>query len=235
MPEFSNLHIHVPVTTSKALQITRAGAAQPVLEVAGDGSLATGDGATAPFARQDPQLDVWSSAGQETITRFQATVTSAVTLSNQAMRTTYFTARSSFTSTQVRTFSGSTAAGATPTLCRVGLYIAQADGTLSSLAASIVNDTTLWASTTTAYDRSWSSPVAIVRGQRYGISCLCVTGATAPTMPGTNVIMGGSYAAETIRSPALASSIASQADLPASVAVGSLSGNTGAFYAVVMP
>lgn len=134
------------------------------------------------------------------------------------LRLAFFTAPVGFTATKVQTSTGTTAAGATPTLCRIGLYTVDGSGDLD-LVASTVNDTTLFAGASTSYERSLSSPYAVVAGQRYAIGALVVTGATAPTLVGGN---NASFAFEFAESPRLTGVVGSQSDLPASVSAASV-------------
>lgn len=184
---------------------------------------------------QYPNTHNLLAAGLSTIPRQNASSVAAVGLTNQSLRMVYFTPVKSFTSTQVRMYSGSTAAGATPTLCRVGLYSIAPNGD-GALVASIANDTTLFASTITAYTRAWSAPVGITQGQRYALGSLVVTGAAAPTVPGF-AFAAAAIAAELDQAPRLTAQITGQADLPASFLVSAISASvlSGMQYAVVLP
>lgn len=177
------------------------------------------------------------SSGVATIPRLAASSTSTATLANQTLVLSYFTSRTAFTSTQVRVFSGGSAAGATPTLIRIGLYAIAANGD-GTLVAATANDTTLFAATNTPYTRSWSASVGIVKGQRYALGQLCVTAAAAPTVPGANTLGGiaASGGVENARSPKCATQIAAQTDLPASFLDAASVGNIGGRpYAVILP
>jgi len=171
------------------------------------------------------------TTGEETFPRDLLSSSSAVAPISQSLRLTYFTARKTESTTQVRMYSGGTAAAATPSLCRIGLWSVAANGDLT-LVASTANDTTLFAGTVTAYTRSWSAPYAKVAGQRYAIGALVVSATTMPTFGGSQVTYsaeGGSVA------PVMGAVINSQADLPSSVAVGSLAASGQRLYAVILP
>lgn len=90
----------------------------------------------------------------------------------------YFTAPSTKTVSKVVTATRSVAS-TTPTLCRIGLYVADHDGALLSLAASTANDTSLWGSTFTVYEKDFSADFAMQAGQRYALGTLFV-GADCP-------------------------------------------------------
>jgi hypothetical protein len=109
--------------------------------------------------------------------------TASVPLTSGTMRLTYFTSRKSETTTQVRVYSGSTAAAATPTLCKVGLYLIDGSG-VPNLVAATANDTAMFAATNTAYTRSWTTPYAKIVGQRYVLGVLVASATTMPTLSG---------------------------------------------------
>lgn len=173
------------------------------------------------------------TAGDETMSRGLVFANNLTTASG-SMRITYFTARKTETTTQVRTFSGSTAAGATPTLCRVGLYLVDASDNGTSLVASIASDTALWATGSTAYTRSWSSSYAKIAGQRYALAQLIVTGAATPTWPGPTVLAAG-IQTDINATPRLCGTLASQTDLPASFTAAALTSSVNRYYGVVLP
>ncbi len=170
-------------------------------------------------------------SGEETMAR-DAIASSAVSTSTQVLRLTYFTARKSETTTQVRVLSGSTAAAATPSLCRVGLYGVAANGD-ATLVAAIANDTTLFASTNTAYTRSWTTPYAKTAGQRLAMGVLVVTSVSAPVLAG--LILNAPAAAEGILAPRLAGLITSQTDLPSSFLGSAVASNTNRHYGAILP
>lgn len=191
------------------------------------------DGGGAPLRSQETYNEI--TTGVTTMPRSAAVSNVAATLASQSFRLAYFTAVRSFTSTQCVTISGQTAAGATPTLCRVGLYSIAADGA-GTLIASIANDTTLWATINTSYTRAWSASAAVTAGTRYAVGVLCVTGATPPVLSGhafmSTAATGG---VEAGRAPRITGSIAAQADLPASFTGASVADYIARFYAVVLP
>lgn len=170
------------------------------------------------------------TSGVETIPRNSININTLALVASQSLRLTYFTARKSFTSAQVRVPTGNIAAGATPTLIRLGLYSIAADGS-ATLVASTANDTTLFALQATAYTRSWSTPVSVVQNQRYALGILVVTSATIPNFLGYN----GQSASEMNVAPRLCGALGSQADLPASYADASLTTTAQMFYGVVLP
>lgn len=145
------------------------------------------------------------------------------------LRLSYFTAVRNETVTQVRTLTGGTAAAATPTLCRVGLFKVEANNDLT-LVASTANDTTLWAATSTRYLTPFSVPYTLQKGTRYAVGILCVSAVATPTFMGNNVMLG----AEAFEEPKMNANFAT-ADLPATIPNGSLTAVATRLYSVVLP
>jgi len=170
------------------------------------------------------------TTGQETFSKRLAQSTTGTTMTTQILRLSYFTARKTETSTQVRVLSGGTAAGATPSLARIGLYTIAANGD-GTLAASITSDTALFAATSTAYTRSWSSSIGMVAGNRYALGVLVVTAATAPVLL-SNVV---GVASEAGVAPIVGGTISAQTDLPSSFLSGSVSASSSCVYGAILP
>ena len=156
-------------------------------------------------------------------------ISSANALTNQSLRLTHFTATKSETCTQISTVTAGTAAGATPTLCKMAVYRVEDNGDIT-LLASTANDTTLFAATTTRYTRSLDVPVQKIRGQRYALGLLVVSAAAFPTFYGHTI--GPSVI--TSVEPKISSLVNGQADLPASVVNASIGGGPS-FYMEILP
>jgi hypothetical protein len=147
------------------------------------------------------------------------------------LRLTYFTPAKPLAATQVRVATGGTAAAATPTLCRIGLYSVAANGDLT-LVGSTANDTTLFAATTTAYTRSLTATANLAAGTRYAMGIVVVSGVTLPSFAGQIPSLPNT---ETALAPALSASVTGQPDLPSSLAVASIQFNTAQrFYGVFL-
>lgn len=175
-----------------------------------------------------PGLRDTVDVGDETMPR-GITGSSSRDISSGMMRMSYFTAIKTETTTQVRVVAGSTAAGATPTLCRLGLYeIAEASGGDGTLIAATANDTTLFAATNTAYTRSWATPVTKSAGKRYALGWLVVTAYATPTFWGQL-----QPAVETSVSPRPTGYIGSLTDLPASFLGSAVVASSNRLYGVV--
>jgi hypothetical protein len=146
------------------------------------------------LTREIPVGDVLSTPsfdaldqGEEIFPRENLTAVNQPT-SNTALRLVYFTAKRTETTTQVRVISGQTAAAATPTLCRIGLYLIDLNTQNGDLVAATANDTSLFATASTAYTRSWSSPYGKIAGQRYAMGVLVMTSVAAPSLSGMTLV-----------------------------------------------
>lgn len=168
------------------------------------------------------------SDGITTIRRDDAASASLVTQTG-ALRLTFFTAPRDLTTARVRMYSGSTAAAATPTLVRVGLYAVDAAGD-GTLVASTVNDTSLFASQNTAYTVDWDDPYDLAEGERYAVGLLVVSAQTTPTVVGS----AAANAAICAVAPRLSGAIGSQTDLPASFVESGLSTAAQRMYAALL-
>lgn len=146
------------------------------------------------------------------------------------LRLSYFTARKTETVTSVRINTFTAGAAPTPTLCRVGIYSEDASGTLT-LVGSTANDTTLFATAITAYTRSLTTSFKKTSGQRYALGILVVSAAAMPAFPAAVF----SASPEMAISPRLAGQVTGLADLPASVAAGSLGLSGAVVYGVLLP
>lgn len=167
--------------------------------------------------------------GQSTLPRTQAS-SSSISQTSGLLRLTYFTATRTEPVAKVRVLSGAVAAGATPTLARVGLYSVAASGDLT-LAGSTPNDTALFAGTNTAYTKTLTTPSATVAGSRYALGVLVVTTATAPQLAGFSALP----ASELAVAPRVTGSLSGQTDLPSSIAAASVGTSGGAVYGVLLP
>jgi GDSL-like lipase/acylhydrolase family protein len=172
------------------------------------------------------------TVGQSTLQRIAGCNSTTQALgSSGTMRLTYFTAYRSETVTTIEAETGATAAAATPTLCRMGLYSVAANGDIA-LLSGCANDTTLFAGTGTVYNRALGASQALVLGKRYAVGVLVVTGAALPTFLGFS--FGGS-AAHLTRSPRKTAAVTGLSDLPASTVSGSLATSGSLLYGVVAP
>lgn len=170
------------------------------------------------------------AVGAQTVQR--ALAMSSISMTSGTLRLSYFTAPRSEQWTQVRMGSTGTAAAATPTLIRFGLYIVDATSGDLALAASTPNDTALFAAINTSYSRSLTAPINAVAGQRYAFGSLVVSAAAVPSVSGSAPLLA---ATETAIAPRLCGFITSLTDLPASIAAGSIFPTGSRPYAVLLP
>jgi hypothetical protein len=159
------------------------------------------------------------ASGEETFPR-EAVGTTA-TMTSGMLRLSFFTATKTETVTSLACGVGSTAAAATPSLIRFGVYSVAENGDLT-LIASTANDTALLATTFAKHTKALSESWSKTAGTRYAIGLLVVTGATAPIVSATAGNPGINA-----RAPRLTGSLTGQTDLPASVDNASIV-NTGA-------
>ena len=170
------------------------------------------------------------TAGTTTVDRRE--VNAAPTMTSQLLRLAYFTAPRAETIANLAVCTSSTAAGATPSLVRFGIYSVAGNGDLT-LVASIANDTALFAAANTRYARALSVSLPVTLGQRYALGVLVVTAAAAPTVLGVapNSALNTPFAT----SPKLVASLAAQSDLPSSISSASLAQSTGVVFGEVYP
>lgn len=169
------------------------------------------------------------AVGEATIPR-RAVISTAVAIGTGSLRLTYFTARVTEVVTQVRTLSGSTAAVGS-TLCRIGVYSADAGTGNLTLVASTASDTALWSATNTAYTKTLSASFTKQRGTRYAVGVLCVGASTPPTLAGQASLA----AAEAAVAPRLCGFLSSQTDLPSTATEVSLVATAIQTYSVLLP
>lgn len=181
------------------------------------------------FLNDTRQDDEGLLVGEATIRRREIS-SNAASIASQSLRLTYFTAKKSEVISQISTVTGGTAAAATPTLCRFGVYKVESNGDLT-LVASTANDTTLFAAATTQYTRSLQAPFNKIRGQRYAIGVLVVSGVATPTFHGHTV----NQISITTMEPKQGALISGQADLPASITSASLSGAAHSQFHILLP
>lgn len=180
------------------------------------------------YAASDFFYDNGVTAGETTIPRHLAVASSSQT--TQSMRLTYFTARKTESITTVGLTAG-TAAGATPTIIRIGIYSLDASGN-GTLVASTPNDTTLLATISTRYTKALSAPFTKVSGTRYAVGILVVTAFTVPTVIGWT--SGAGYVMFAV-APRTTGLIAAQSDLPLSFTAGSVAASGSAGLVELIP
>jgi hypothetical protein len=150
------------------------------------------------------------------------------TLTSGVLTLTYFQPDIDKLASTVTTYVSSNAASG-GTLARIGLYTVDASGNLT-LVASMASDTTMWSSTFAGNSKSLSASYQFYAGNTYALGCLFV-GTTAPKVCGLPALSGSAMGTFP---PRLAGSVASQSDLPSSVANGTVTNNAGIMtYAIL--
>jgi hypothetical protein len=190
----------------------------------------TGTGTTG-WVPMEPANEDALTTGESTMGR-RLVSSSGVTRGTGTMRLSYFTARKTESITQIRLYSGGTAAGATPTLARAAVYSVAANGDLTELA-NVASDTALFAAQNTAYTKTLSATVNKVAGQRYAIGELVVTGAAIPNGIGQATL---NAVEATTTAPRLSGAVTGLTDLPASpIANASVVASGNILYSVLLP
>lgn len=181
------------------------------------------------FLKNHPEVTDLA-VGEATMAR-EYIVTSAVPTNSGFLRLGYFTAKKSETVTAVRYTVGSVVAGATPTVCRIGLYEVADNGNLT-LVASTPNDTALFSGGTfAAFTKALSVPYNKIQGRLYALGVLIVTAAATPNLYGTN----SHIASVAFQDPKLCAQVGGQTDLPSSVSAGSLGATSSVYYLEIIP
>lgn len=181
----------------------------------------------------DPAVDVVRHpnrmSGQQATMDRDAVASNSVGTGTGTPRLAYFTADESGTFSKVRVPSGGAAAAPTPTLCRIGVYREEANGSLARIGQT-ANDTGLWAAASTRYTRDLQSPITLARGQRYALAVIVVSGSGTPNLLGQTAL----HADEIGEAPRRAALVSGgQTDLPETIAVGLLANTTSHFYGVL--
>lgn len=188
------------------------------------------------MATMDYNLNPRPNAGTEALYVGEATLSRrevndlGVEVPSGEIRFTYFTASKSETIGRARVVTAWQPAGATPTLCKIGVYEENPDQSLTRVAVS-ANNTGLFTVTYVPTTIPFIAPFFKEKGKRYAVALLTVTAATTPNFAG---ILNNLWA-ENAEPPVLARSLPAQADLGASYTYGVLTNASGIVYAVVAP
>lgn len=197
-------------------------------ELYADGTVKLGDGTVAPQTYRSTEDGEAITGAQETMPR-SSIVTAGVALTSGRLQLAFFRAALTKQYATVNMPIGTTAAAATPTVIRFGLYSVAANGDLA-LVGSTPNDTTLLAGgtfTETGGAKALSSPTTLIGGNWYAIGPLVVSGAAVPAVYGASAVGPSATAA---RAPRLTGQVSSLADLPASVVAASVVGSSARPY-----
>lgn len=147
---------------------------------------------------------------------------------------TYFRAPRSLTVANIKMVSGTTAAGATPSLVKYGLFSVAANGDITRIGIT-ASDTAIFAAASTAYTRALLATADVVAGNVYASAMLTVTAAAAPSVISTPGVSAGSSGALAAVAPRLNGIVLAQADIAASYTAAQVTNATPRYYAELLP
>lgn len=153
---------------------------------------------------------------------------SSFAMTTQGLRLAFFTAQKPGNTSGVRLYSAGTAAGATPTIVRVGLWTSNIAGDGIAQVAATVNNTGLLAALNTEYNQAWAAPYTMVLGQRYALGLLVVSAAAMPAVPSNATVM----IPESAKAPMISALLPGQTNLPATWLAAALTQSTNRPYLV---
>lgn len=139
--------------------------------------------------------------------------------------------------TRLQFYTGGTAAAATPTLVRAGVYVRQ-PGNTWALTASFASDLTLFAATNTTYTKTLTVPFVKSAGLDYAVGLLIVSGAAFPVMVAPPTFSGATTGFATdalLAQPITFAKVITQADLPTLIPAASVVASaTGHFHCTLL-
>lgn len=159
---------------------------------------------------------------------------SAIVLATQRLQLTYFTAALTETCTRIAVNTSGTAAGATPTIVRFGVYSVAGNGDLT-LIGSIPNDITLLAAANTRYVKATSASFLKTQGQFYAVGVLVVSAAAMPSIMGNGAMGGTGLSLLRTGTGRRQGRVASQADLPPTISNASITIDGNSLFTEVLP
>ena len=152
-----------------------------------------------------------------------------------------FRAIKSETITRIQVYTGGTAAAATPTLVRMGIYqrvVAGPTGVINTwgLVASHASDLTLFAAANTTYTKTLTTTFNKQAGSDYAVGMLIVSAVAFPTFNAPHALTSASYNTDAmLAQPIQFGRVTGQADLPTSIPVASVVVSAvGHFHALLL-
>lgn len=175
-----------------------------------------------------------SNAGESVYSR--SDYTSSTAAASAEMVLAGFVARKTQPITQIRVCTSGTAAAATPTVIRMGVYSRNVAGDLT-LLASHAHDATLFAATNTVYTKTLTSTFFKVAGVEYYVGICIVSGAAMPTFaaPASGWPAGFLASTFSLMRPATHAKVTALADLPSSVLNANVVAAAYTFHALLLP
>jgi len=153
--------------------------------------------------------------GGESVYDRNAILANGSATTNQRMNLVGFKCKRTETITKATLATGTTAAGATPTVIKYGLYLRRPDQLNYDLVAQTAHDAALLVAANTNYSKAFTAPYNKIRGEEYLFGLLIVSGAAFPTLLGPNNITLTPSANNMLVPPIRAGVIGSLTDLPA--------------------
>jgi hypothetical protein len=128
-----------------------------------------------------------------------------------------------------------TAAGATPTLVKMGVYsVDNTTGDLT-LVASTASDTSVFSAANTSYEVTLASPWSKTAGTTYAYALLITTANTLPTVAGHSHTSSTAINSILALSPRISGAVAAQTDLPSSVLSADVATSNRALWTHAIP
>lgn len=177
---------------------------------------------------------IYYAGGEATIDRYAASsVGGALGASNIML--TGFTALHTETCTQITSYTTATAAGATPTLCRMCVYSVDPNTGIIFLQAATANDPTLWSAPNTRWVSPLTTPFNKVANSFYMLGMIIVTAAAVPTMVWAGSSGVAMFTAASSAIPPVTGRVVGQSDLPTAIARANYNLAYAPFFMEVLP
>ena len=161
--------------------------------------------------------------------------TTGVASTTQVLTLMGFRALKTEAITRVQVYTGGTAAGATPTLCRIAVYQRQTANAWG-LVVSHANDTTLFAAANTTYTKTFTTTFNKVAGADYAVGILIVSAAAFPTFIAPHASASTGFTTDALTAqPLVFGKVTAQADLATSyTSANVVASQTGHFHATLL-
>lgn len=159
---------------------------------------------------------------------------STISITSGTLHLVHFTALKTETTASTRVLTGTTAAAATPTLCKMCLCTVASSGDVTIVAVT-ANNTGLFSVASQSYTEPWTASYEKTAGVRYARGILVVTAVATPTVAG--YALASAATAEGAIEPRLAARVTGQTDLVVGTVIPatSLLTTVNRYYGVVLP
>ncbi|MDQ3223102.1 MAG: hypothetical protein M3Q75_06490, partial [Gemmatimonadota bacterium] len=208
--------------------------------------------ATAPNAVASTMTNVLHTTGDETATGRKGLLTpnslttgesvydreltgsSTLSVTSGTLHLVFFTALKTETTVSTRVLTGTTAAVATPTLCKMCLCTVAESGDVTIVAVT-ANNTGLFSVASQPYTEAWTASYGKTAGVRYARGILVVTAVATPTVVG--YALASAATTESAIDPRLTARVTGQTDLVVGTVIpaASLLTTTNRHYGVILP